>query len=106
MAFVVGLRARFRGSRPIAPADVTELVTELMDEFDRLGLEGSVSMSGTGSHTDAIIEVVVDSDDELEAWSTGTSAIHAALHAAEVVTAGLMAPTELQPSLRRELLEA
>lgn len=98
--YVVGFEALLRSERDLTAEDVTDLVEAIVDDLDRTCGDADVSANGVGSEVQVAIEVVVASaDDELDALTTGFSAIHAALHAAEVNTSHLMRATRVRPSV-------
>lgn len=98
--YAVGFEAVLSSERELSADDVTDLIEALVDDLDRTCGDADVSTNGVGSEVQVAIEVVVvDADDELDALTKGFSAIHAALHAAEVNTSHLMRATRVRPSV-------
>ena len=99
--FVFALEITLESETPIGRDGLDDVIETMVDELDTLDCEPSISTTGTGQEVTMLVEVIVDKNDEMEAWECGFATIRSALHAAGVFTGGMIVPTHPTPSVRR-----
>lgn len=82
--FVVGITAPLTAETPATSEQVDDLIDQVLDELDRLGMEPDIGTTGLGDRFEMRIEVLVRARTADDALAEGVAAIKCGLIAARV----------------------